>query len=659
VAFSLPPVTPELRAAAERTRSRRLSLLSQNQILRQRYDEVMQWVNPPWDPASKRVDPRPEFMSAERVGQPKMHSDWTGQAVMRWAVLQAGAMPTFRFVPRYVPPPLPAGPAQPPEERKLELQLHELDRASAEDQAAQMEAQTKEWLDHAEFHRWWLWTAWSKEAFGKAIARSGWDIDENMPTIELMENPSQCYYAWTSRYGRRRLAWLIVADQMLPEEANFRYGIDLPLDEYGHARYNEWTGIVDDQGDMDTRPEQAEENSRWVWVDESWELDQRVDEDGAAVIVVRNYFVVAGRVVEEHSYEWPRIPFHVFENQHIPTYAHGKSMAEVIISLNEGYDDTLDRQHQIIEFESGPRYKGLNMGFGDETIEVPDPGSILPLREGEDIQQIDTRVDFWPAQVHTTELKESLWYSSGLTPIAWGMSPNAQTSGRALSAEWRAVELPLAGRLIEATPVLHEIIGNWWDYAEEYIPKAHEIARGYRRVQAVWEPLDIRDASERVLSVVQLYQADLMDPETALEKTGTEDIPEKIALLRRYLTDPVWNPLRYQQMLVLKQLELQIQQQEMQMQAMMGQMQGQGGGMVPTGEEPTAEELEAQGINAAVDNAQGPAGPVTEAQNQPGQQPGLPMNIQTLSRTPLEGGSGNQIMLDVGGQSPTNGVAVA
>ena len=75
------------------------------------------------------------------------------------------------------------------------------------------------------------------------------------------------------------------------------------------------------------------------------------------------------------------------------------------------------------------------------------PGNIIPLREGEDIQQIDTRVDFWPAQVHSDELKESLYFSSGLTPIAWGMSPNAQTSGRALSAEWRAVELPLASRL--------------------------------------------------------------------------------------------------------------------------------------------------------------------------------------------------------------------
>ena len=640
--YSLPEITPESAATARLVGERRLSLQGQNAILRERYDEVMQWVNPPWDSNSRRTDPRPGFANLERQGNPKIHADWVGESIGRWAVLQAGVLPKFRFVPRYIPSPLPKGPNQDPQERKLEMDLYEIDRAQAEDQASQMEAQTREWLEYADFHRWWLWTAWSKEAFGKAISRSGWDEDDQMPTIELLENPSQCFYAWTSRYGRRQLAWMIVADQMTADEANFRYGLNIPTDQYGYPQYGQWTGW-DGASAMDTRPEQAEENSRWVWVDESWEV-KRI----GGVPVVQNDFIVAGRVVETHVYEgWPRIPFHVLENEHIPTYAHGKSTAEQVISLNEAYDDTLDRQHAVIEFESGPRYKGLNMGFGDEVVEVPLPGNILPLREGEDVQQIDTRVDFWPAQVHTNELKEGLYFTSGLTPIAWGMSPNAQTSGRALSAEWKAVQLPLSRRLIEVTPVLHEIIRNWWDYAEAYIPAAAKIAKGHRRVQAVWEPLDIQDSTEKIMSIVQLYQADLMDPETALAERGVEDVPEKIALLKKYLTDPVWNPLRYQQMLVLKQLELQIQQQQMQTQAMAGQAQqgqGQGGG-------PTPEE---QGEAAALQQPQ-PQGPVTEGMNQPGQSP-LDMNVQTLSRTPLEGGAGNQIMMDVGaggnGQSP-------
>ena len=160
-------------------------------------------------------------------------------------------------------------------------------------------------------------------------------------------------------------------------------------------------------------------------------------------------------------------------------------------------------------------------------------------------------------------------------------------------------------------------------------------------MQAVWEPLDIRDDTEKIMSIVQLYQADLMDPETALAERGVEDVPEKIALLRQYLTDPVWNPLRYQQMLVLKQLELQIQQQEMQTQAMAQQGQQGQEGAAPPGEggEPTPEE---RGNGVAAQQPQ-PEGPVTEGMNQPGQSP-LDMNVQTLSRTPMEGGAGNQIL---------------
>src|SRR3990170_1128732 len=121
MALGLPTLTPELQERARVTAQRRLSLQSQNQLLRLRYDEVMQWVNPPWDDRSRRADPRPEYNNAERAGLPKIHVDWVSEAVRRWAVLQVGAMPTFRFVPRYVPPAPPPDPPQPPDDRQYEL----------------------------------------------------------------------------------------------------------------------------------------------------------------------------------------------------------------------------------------------------------------------------------------------------------------------------------------------------------------------------------------------------------------------------------------------------------------------------------------------------------------------------------------------------------
>jgi len=85
----------------------------------------------------------------------------------------------------------------------------------------------------------------------------------------------------------------------------------------------------------------------------------------------------------------------------------------------------------------------------------------------------------------------------------------------------------------------------------------------------------------------------------------------------------------------------------------------------PTGPEgaPPVDETAAQGEVAAATAAQGPAGPVTEAMNQPGQVPGgIPLDTAMLSRSPMEGGMGTQIMARPGeapaaGMAPTNGVA--
>jgi len=345
---------------------------------------------------------------------------------------------------------------------------------------------------------------------------------------------------------------------------------------------------------------------------------------------------------------------------------HGRSLGERVIGINAAYDDMLTKQQEVIEFEAGPRYKGLNMGNSGDEVEMPSPFELLPLREGEDIQQIDTRVDFFPTQVHAEELREAKYHSTGLTPIAWGMSPNAQTSGRALSAEWRAVELPLAAKLINLTPEVLSIFRFWWDLAEQYHPEYRDLADGYRRFEVIWEPLDIRDSSERTLDTIQLVNANLMDPETAMQKVGIENADEVMARIRQYLVDPVYNPLRYQQYLILQQLEIQIRMAALQLQqqeAAMGMQpsvpSSPGGALPPLdlGQEVAATAQ--QGENAAGVAAQGPAGPVTEGMNQPGTVPGGGgggplVDTSVLSQTPMQGGMGNRAMVR-GAPVPTAG----
>jgi hypothetical protein len=484
----LPPPADEERELVSRAEARRLALQGDQQLLRQRYEEIMRWINPPWDPVTRRLDPRAEGATADRLGTNILHIDEVNPTVDRWAVLELGTPHVFRVKPEWVRPPHPN--PDHPEQEQTDRKSYELDRAIAQAQATQMENQTEEWRAAAALDRTLLWAGWCKEAFGKGIVKTGWDPDDGLPTAELYENPSTVYYGWSKRYGNRKLAWALVTDELDVSEANARYGVDLPLDQYGGLHMSSWTGALD-QGDLDQRPEQQQEIARYVNAVEYWELaaepESRRPIDPATGqpdplwtprrTGVRFCLIIAGRVVDGPVwYPWKKLPFHVLENQHIPTWSHGKSVAEVAIPINAALDDMLDRQHQVIEFESGPRFKGLNMFNSGDEVDVPPPFHLVPLREGEDIAQIDARVDFFPSELHAGQLADGQYKSTGLTPIAWGMSPNAQTSGRAMSAEWRAVELPLTGKIVNMTPDIRAIYECWWDYAEEYQKSAKEVA---------------------------------------------------------------------------------------------------------------------------------------------------------------------------------------
>lgn len=621
------------RAVVNKIDARRIALQGDMQQLRERYDEIMRWINPPWDPQSRRIDPRPELATLARQGESMLHVDLVSQVVDRWTALEAGAPIIVRKRPQRVRPPIDTGD---PKVLEADRKKYDIARAAAQDQASQIEAQTLDWMERNDFHRLLAWACWSKEAFGKGIVKTGWDVDAGIPTAEVMENPSQVYYAWTNRYGRRQLAWAMVADHMDASEANARYGLNIPIDQAsGTVNLGSWIGAQDQSAELDNRVEQQQALNRMVWAQEYWELVRmptRWSDDGERAIAwdtqVMFALVIGGRVIEGPTfYPWKRVPFHVLENSHVLTYMHGKGVAEAMIPLNAAYDTMLDRQDQVIAFESGPRYKGLNMANSSDEADLPPPFMLLPLREGEDIQQIETRVDFFPTQLHAEELRMARYNATGLTPIAWGMSPNAQTSGRALSAEWRAVELPLHLRLINMGPEIKGIIECWWDYAETYdgqireltlqgLPGEPPLSRPLRRFKILFEPLDIRDKSERVQEVLARFAAGAVDLETLFEELGYENVDEMVAKLKAFFLDPVLSPLRYQQYLTLQQLELQIRAEAAQVAAM--EVAGQGGGAGPVGN-PAATI--AQGNNAAAAGAQGSPMALGEGQNQPGEGP--------------------------------------
>jgi hypothetical protein len=254
----LPEVTPESRQIVARAEARRLALMGDMQQLRARYEAAMRWLNPPWDAQSEQIDPRVDQTTPERLGLNKIHVDLVNQVVDRWAVLQAGTPPIFRCKPPYVPAPIedPDDPTKTINQRKV----YNIDRAIAQDVSSRMENQTQEWIEANSLHRSCSGRRGPRRPSARPMIRTGWDVDERLPTAELVENPSQVYYGWSKRYGRPQARVGVVAEEMDPTRPTGA-STSAAHRRQRRVRSGHWTGVLD-HGDMDQRPEQQGEVDR-------------------------------------------------------------------------------------------------------------------------------------------------------------------------------------------------------------------------------------------------------------------------------------------------------------------------------------------------------------------------------------------------------------
>ncbi len=88
---------------------------------------------------------------------------------------------------------------------------------------------------------------------------------------------------------------------------------------------------------------------------------------------------------------------------------------------------------------SAPRFQLLNSVHGRD-VYLPGAFELVAREDQEWIEQILTRIDVFPAQAHFTILTDCCIGSPEWPPIVRGLIANAQTSGRALTASWKATE---------------------------------------------------------------------------------------------------------------------------------------------------------------------------------------------------------------------------
>ena len=274
-------------------------------------------------------------------------------------------------------------------------------------------------------------------------------------------------------------------------------------------------------------------NDRWfdasrtmAWVEEYWWREQTFDDDGFVTDSTVHCVVrVTDKIVRERSYPgWRLLPWVYWENSD-ERDSFGWSDIANVIDINDEFNRRLSQEGDIIGNYSAPRPAPQRHG---RDVEMPGPFELISLADQERIEQILTRVDVYPTQQHFGILTDLLHRVSGLPPITWGLIQNAQTSGRALSASWKATEARLAPKLLRNERSHDDYLALVLQYAELYnwkgASRLFESGDGGRFRDLRWEfpPMEPRDFMEVTQNEITKPDAGFTTTLKGIRATGDE-----------------------------------------------------------------------------------------------------------------------------------------
>ena len=276
-------------------------------------------------------------------------------------------------------------------------------------------------------------------------------------------------------------------------------------------------------------------NDRWydrertlVWVEDLWWIDRTYDAAGRQTgTKVHHATRVLDQMVAQQSFDWPELPFVYWENTD-ERGSWGWSDIAGVIDINDEFNRRVSQEGDVIRLFSAPRFQLLG-SMDTRQVDLPRPFGLIPLNETERIEQILTRIDVFPTQAHFDILTDLLHRVSGLPPIVWGLINNAQTSGRALSASWKATEARLLPKLMRNEQSCRKYLDIILGYARHYDWYG---ARETFRAQDdspfddfVWTfpPMEPRDFTEVTMNEITKRDAGLTSTIRAMRAIGIED----------------------------------------------------------------------------------------------------------------------------------------
>lgn len=613
-----------MQALARRMDETRLAMESEMSGVRQKAQTYLNWYSPPYEPRLGTHDAWTDPFLAENVGLTRANFPIVRPCVDIWTALEFAKPPTIWAEPERVMAPAPSLDQATELERRL---VAEARKKVAAIQATVRAQRIRAGMRRDSFAYQAFLAGRRKNLYGFSWTKVWPHATEPRTVSYTLRNPTTVFPIWSDREPGDIEA-VLVAYQVNVNKANAMYDLGIPT-----KRGQILTGR--DSGEYrDLTTNWYDATRTMLWVEEYWWREQRFDNRGAVTesavhMVVR----IANRIVKAKTYRgWTRLPWVYWENAD-ERDAYGWSDVANVIDINDEFNRRLSQEGDIIGSYSAPRFQLLN-SFAGRTIEMPGPFELISLNDQERIEQILTRIDMFPTQQHFNILTDLLHRASGLPPIVWGLIANAQTSGRALSASWKATETRLAPKLIRNERSFDQYLELNLMFAELYDWKG---ARGlytdrdgdrFRDFRWEFPPMEPRDFMEVTQNEITKRDAGLTSTLKAIRATGDEAAEDTLEeVLAEYLSI-FMHPDKVQAFLLAQRAEMDNIAYAQQL----GVNLQPGGGV--QGGSPVNPATVANAVGMARDAASAGAAPAPAAGPAPATAPGAPANAGGPAPTP-------------------------
>lgn len=549
----------------------RVMMDSEMKVVADRVNTYMRWYSPPYNQATRTHDAWWDPITLDDIDTTRNNFPIARACVDIWSALEAAKPPTVRAEPERVPPPLPMLAGAAAFQAAMQYQTERQMESTNSDIRS---ARVRQWMrndlfalkHHAAVRRKNLaGFSWMK------VLPQPWN---RRPNTSVLRNPTTVYPLWSDRTPGEMEA-VFSAQQVAARKANALWP-ELQL-EFGDP--NDPRRVSFERG-YDSG-EYQDQNDRWfdssrslVWVEELWYVERTFRGGEQVESCVWNAVRVCDKIVQIDCYEgWSKVPFVYWENTD-ERDSYGWSDIASVIDINDEFNRRVSQEGDVIRLFSSPRFQLLGSLEGRD-VEMPGPFQLIPLQDQERIEQILTRIDVYPTQAHFDVLTDLLHRVSGLPPIVWGLIANAQTSGRALSASWKATEARLLPKLMRNEASVRQYLDIVLDQARHYdwygAREAFKDRTGMPFDDWTWSfpPMEPRDFTEVSMNAITLRDAGLIATPTAMRQAGVEDAESELELVIAEFDDINLHPDKKNAKLIAQRAELdniqmaqQLQQQQ-------------------------------------------------------------------------------------------------